>query len=251
MKAFIINLKESVERRIKMENQLKKLKLKYELIDAVDGRKMSEQQKKSITQEVNYAFLPGEIGCALSHQKIYQRMLDESTDVALILEDDVILNADINEIIKKIPIKVDVPTVILLSRSNKYLKKPVHKLTDKYSLHKTHHATTTHSYILNKKAAQALLAGLYPVWMVADKWMLFEELSMVKVFSVVPHPVELSTEAGNSTINAQKGDLELNLHKKLIWNRLMAQRSVKAKLREKYRRAIVPIFNKVIDQGKG
>lgn len=124
MKAFIINLKESVERRIKMENQLKKLKLKYEFIDAVDGRKMSEQQKKSITQEVNYAFLPGEIGCALSHQKIYQRMLDESTDVALILEDDVILNADINEIIKKIPIKVDVPTVILLSRSNKYLKKP-------------------------------------------------------------------------------------------------------------------------------
>ncbi len=58
MKIFIVNLKKSVERRQKMEAQLQALGLEAEFIEAVDGRLMSEEERKSVTAKVNYAFLP-------------------------------------------------------------------------------------------------------------------------------------------------------------------------------------------------
>ncbi|WP_407217287.1 glycosyltransferase family 25 protein [Enterobacter hormaechei] len=89
MRTFIINLKHSLERRAKMESQLLKLNIAHEFIEAIDGRKMAEAERKNVTREVNYAFLPGEVGCALSHQEIYKKIIYENIDAALILEDDV------------------------------------------------------------------------------------------------------------------------------------------------------------------
>ncbi|MGH2303434.1 glycosyltransferase family 25 protein [Enterobacter hormaechei] len=251
MKIFIVNLKKSVERRQKMEAQLQALGLEAEFIEAVDGRLMSEEERKSVTAKVNYAFLPGEIGCALSHQKIYKKMIDENIDNALILEDDVVLDEEFKKVLAQISIPADRPSVILLSRSNKFFKKPLKKLTNKHSLHKTLHATTTHSYIVNKIAARSLLKGLNPVWIVADKWALFEDMSLVDVYSVVPHPVHLSDEAKSSTINIPEDAQAIHKKKKELWNLLMSRRTLKTKLKHKYRRAILPIFSKVVNQGKG
>lgn len=251
MKIFIVNLKKSVERRLKMEAQLNALGLSAEFIDAVDGRLMSEDEKRSVTADVNYAFLPGEIGCALSHQKIYKKMIDENIDNALILEDDVVLNEEFKNVMEQITVPDVRPSVILLSRSNKFFKKPLKKLTRKHSLHKTLHATTAHSYIINKSAANSLLNGLSPVWIVADKWGLFEDMSLVDVYSVVPHPVLLSAEAKNSTINVTEDAQSIHKQKKELWDLLMTRRTLKTKIKHKYRRAILPIFSKVVNQGKG
>lgn len=251
MKIFIVNLKKSVERRQKMEEQLLALGLSAEFIEAVDGRLLSDDERKRVTAEVNYAFLPGEIGCALSHQKIYKKMIDENIDNALILEDDVVLNEEFKNVMEQISVPAVRPSIILLSRSNKFFKKPLKKLTHKHSLHKTLHATTTHSYIINKSAANSLLNGLSPVWIVADKWGLFEDMSLVDVYSVVPHPVLLSAEAKNSTINVTEDAQSIHKQKKELWDLLMTRRTLKTKIKHKYRRAILPIFNKVVNQGKG
>lgn len=74
MRTFIINLKHSLERRAKMESQLLKLNIAHEFIEAIDGRKMTETERRNVTREVNYAFLPGEVGCALSHLEIYKKI---------------------------------------------------------------------------------------------------------------------------------------------------------------------------------
>lgn len=251
MKIFIVNLKHSIERRQKMEAQISSLGLSAEFIEAVDGRLMSEEERGRVTAEVNYAFLPGEIGCALSHQKIYKKMIDENIDNALILEDDVVLDEELKNVMERISIPADRPSVILLSRSNKFFKKPLKNITNKHCLHKTLHATTTHSYIINNKAAISLLKGLNPIWIVADKWGLFEDMSLVEVYSVVPHPINLSDEAKNSTINIPEDAQAIHIKKKKIWNLLMSRRTLKTKIKHKYRRAFLPIFNKVVNQGKG
>ncbi|MEG5839030.1 glycosyltransferase family 25 protein [Enterobacter mori] len=251
MKIFIVNLKKSVERRQKIEEQLLALELAAEFIEAVDGRLMSEDERKCVTAEVNYAFLPGEIGCALSHQKIYKKMIDENIDNALILEDDVVLNEDFKNVLEHISIPTNSPSVILLSRTNKFFKKPLKKITHKHSLHKTLHATTAHSYIINNRAAASLLNGLSPVWIVADKWGLFDDMSLVDVYSIVPHPVLLSDEAKKSTINVSEDVQIIHEKKKQLWDLLMSRRTLKTKIKHKYRRAILPIFSKVVNQGKG
>ena len=251
MRIFIVNLVGSVERKAKMSQQLESLGLQHDFIEAIDGRLMSESERADVSRKINYAFLPGEIGCALSHQKIYQKMIDENIESALILEDDVILPRNFNEILHKITLKDDAPSVLLLSRINKYFKEPIANVIDNYNIHKTQHATTAHSYIINKSGAESLLKSLSPIWMTADKWSLFEVLSLIKVHSVVPHPVILSEESTISTINTVKGDDEINLKKKQIWDILMKRRPLLAKLKHRYRRAITPIFHKITDQGKG
>ncbi|WP_449543510.1 glycosyltransferase family 25 protein [Enterobacter ludwigii] len=251
MRIFIINLKSSPERRAKMEAQLNALGLPHEFIEAVDGKLMSENERKSVSQKINYAFVPGEIGCALSHQKIYKKMIEDNIENAFILEDDVILNESFKKIAQTLIIPSDKSTVVLLSRPNKYFKKPLKKITGSYHLHKTQQATTAHCYALNKKAAQSLLNGLYPIWMTADKWSLFEDLSMISVYSVMPTPVHLSDESKASTINVFEDGLAIHKEKKRIWEQLMLCRPLKAKLKNKYRRALAPIFGKVINQGKG
>lgn len=251
MNIFIVNLKNSVERRQKMEEQLHALGLSAEFIEAVDGRFMSDDERKRVTADVNYAFLPGEIGCALSHQKIYKRIVDEGIAQALILEDDVLIENILPELLKGIKLSNSTPEIILLSRVNKFRKKAVRSLTIIYKIHKTEQATTAHAYIINNKAASSFLNNLYPVWMTADKWSLFEDLSMAKIYSVIPYPVRLSEEAETSTINQSKGDSEINLKKKHIWELLMQQRPLRAKIRHRYRRAITPLLHKVVNQGKG
>ncbi len=251
MKIFIINLENSVARRLQMQKQMSNLGLPFEFIKAVDGRLMSDKQIKQATSIINYAFLPGEIGCALSHQLVYKKMIDDNIDTALILEDDVILHADTGNILVNLNLSNNRPEVVLLSRVNKYLKKPTRNITGHYSLHKTHQATTAHSYLINKQAAESLLTHLYPVWMTADKWTFFEELSLLTVYSVIPHPVSLSEESNSSTININKGNSDLDRQKKEIWQELMLKRPLKAKIKHRYRRAVVPLFHKITDQGKG
>lgn len=251
MNIFIVNLKNSVERRQKMEEQLHALGLSAEFIEAVDGRFMSDDERKRVTADVNYAFLPGEIGCALSHQKIYKRIVDEGIAQALILEDDVLIENILPELLMGIKLSNSTPEIILLSRVNKFRKKAVRSLTTIYKIHKTEQATTAHAYIINNKAASSFLNNLYPVWMTADKWSLFEDLSMAKIYSVIPYPVLLSEEAETSTINQSKGDSEINSKKKHIWELLMQQRPLRAKIRHRYRRAITPLLHKVVNQGKG
>jgi glycosyl transferase family 25 len=251
MKIFIVNLKDSSDRRLKLESELNKLGLQHEFIEAVDGRKFTEAEIEPVTQKINYAFLPGEIGCALSHQQIYRKMIKDNIKCALILEDDVRLNYDIVDILDNIDLSNNKPEVVLLSRVNKFHKNPIKNITKNYSLHKTQHATTTHSYIINLHAANSLLDNLYPIWMVADKWSLFEDMSLLDIYSIIPHPVSLSSEAQNSTINTNKGDPGIEMKKKELWNKLMASRSLKTKLKHRYRRAVVPLLNKIIDQGKG
>jgi len=251
MNIFIVNLKKSVERRQKMEEQLHALGLSAEFIEAVDGKLMSDDERMRVTADVNYAFLPGEIGCALSHQKIYKRIVDDGIVQALILEDDVLIENILPELLKGIKLSNTTPEIILLSRVNKFRKKAVRSITAIHKIHKTEQATTAHAYIINNKAASSLLKNLYPVWMTSDKWSLFEDLSMAKIYSVIPYPVRLSEEAETSTINPSKGDSEINLEKRRIWDLLMQQRPLRAKIRHRYRRAITPLFYKVVNQGKG
>lgn len=251
MRTFIINLKHSLERRAKMESQLIKLNIAHEFIEAVDGREMTEAERRNVTREVNYAFLPGEVGCALSHQKIYKKIINENIEAALILEDDVVLSSDLSKILNNVTLSETKPEILLLSRVNKFYKKPIKNIYGSCNLHKMHQATTAHAYIINQKAASKLITNLYPVWMVSDKWSLFEDLSLAKIYSLVPYPVRLSEDANTSTINESKGDAVLDAKKKQIWDALMQKRPLAAKLRHRHRRAISPLFNKIINQGKG
>lgn len=78
MKAYIINLKTSTDRRAYMEQIMLSVAhcIDYEFIEAIDGRAMSAQdirekvnQKKAF-QMYGRELRGGEIGCTLSHKNV-------------------------------------------------------------------------------------------------------------------------------------------------------------------------------------
>ena len=95
-----------------MEAQLARLGLEAEFVEAVDGLELSEATIKANynDQGRNHTdprrMTPTEIGCAWSHRKVYERLIDSEEKYALVLEDDTILPPEIVpflELIPKIP----------------------------------------------------------------------------------------------------------------------------------------------------
>jgi GR25 family glycosyltransferase involved in LPS biosynthesis len=98
IKIYIINLKRRPEKREYMEKQLEKQGIPLtavEFIDAVDGNNLTEEQLNSMNIRVHPWFDPyskraitkGEIGCALSHVLVWNK-IKESGNAGIVLEDD-------------------------------------------------------------------------------------------------------------------------------------------------------------------
>ncbi|MDD6055232.1 MAG: glycosyltransferase family 25 protein [Helicobacteraceae bacterium] len=93
-KVFIINLKSEVKRKEYIINLCEKYKLDFEIIEAVNGRELSEVELAKISDEseskkrIGRILTKGEFGCALSHKKALSKMLELNLSECIILEDD-------------------------------------------------------------------------------------------------------------------------------------------------------------------
>ena len=95
---FIINLKKDIEKEEHMQKLCQRLGLEVRFIEAVDGKYLSQEEVDSVysekrsIEEIGRGLSRGEIGCALSHKKIYQKIVDENMSQAVIFDDDIELN---------------------------------------------------------------------------------------------------------------------------------------------------------------
>ena len=104
MRIAIINLDISVDRLRKCRDQLSKYGHDFDRISAVDIRlKENAGLIETYSVILNYfgyykTLKPGEIGCYLSHRKLWQNMVDKNIDQMLVLEDDFELKADLHNV---------------------------------------------------------------------------------------------------------------------------------------------------------
>ncbi len=100
VRGFVIHLARATQRRAQADRLLGTAPCPTEVFDAVDGRAMAEAEVAAVlsdrplmTPPYPFAIGRGELACFLSHRAIWQRMVDDGLDQALILEDDVSLDA--------------------------------------------------------------------------------------------------------------------------------------------------------------
>ncbi len=108
IKIFVINMRRSADRRERMAAMLESLGLEYEFFAATDGRNLTPEQEQQCDLQdevvlpvrmgrkiiVQTKLTPPEVGCAFSHLRLYQHILDCGLDRAVILEDDALLHPD-------------------------------------------------------------------------------------------------------------------------------------------------------------
>lgn len=92
-KTFVINLDRRQDRMKKIEDQKPWLP-QYERISAIDGQQLKITKRlRSFCRYGNYKMRAGVIGCALSHLKLYVKLLgDEEHDGYVIFEDDIVVD---------------------------------------------------------------------------------------------------------------------------------------------------------------
>lgn len=208
MKAYIINLNTSAQRRENTLNQLKRDKeINYEFISAIDGRKMTDnEKKKSFNIEKAEKFYarnikPGEIGCTLSHQKCYKNLLESKLSSAIIFEDDIHFVDSISDklVLLKDYIDTDIPTVILLSGRFYYTAK--RKINGTVLLGKVIDAYLSHAYVINRAAAELAIED-YP-WFMADNWKFYIKKG-IRIYGIIPHLVDQNREMPSEIMDSSR-----------------------------------------------
>lgn len=198
MKAFIVNLECDSEKRAHIESECRKQEIDFELIKAVDGRLLTDAELavKVFRHDLNY-LTKGEIGCALSHQDIYEKIISQNLDYALILEDDALLSDELKSFMPDFMRKIDKSSnkVYLLQKANTVFLNRELKINAKFSFYEAYNAKCTHGYIITNQAARTLRKINTPLIREADHWLSFYQLSYIKVCAL-NHDLVISKDVG-------------------------------------------------------
>ena len=177
MKTYVINLRRDVERRRLCEQRLAAAPmLDVEFIEAVDGRAISEAERREAFDYERFARrkrctpTPGEAGCALSHHKVWQRIADGDDDVALVLEDDVVITGDFGKYVDWAATHLgscNVPRAASFMGHFYYRQKE--QAAEGVLIAHPLHGYGTYCYFINRPAAAALISLGKPHY-VSDDW---------------------------------------------------------------------------------
>lgn len=130
---YIISLPQDIARRKSAEKQLKSHGVQYEIIHGVYGKNLLDGQIQRVYKQVWWKFprqlTYSEVGCYLSHLKIWQSIIDNSIDGAFILEDDFILRDDFKSILELLTVAPKWDLIKLHSQENYNMAE-----LDKYNL---------------------------------------------------------------------------------------------------------------------
>ena len=209
MHIFIINLEKDTSRRESIVGQLEALGLTYEIIPAVYGAALSNEDRlrhyddRKAKWRQSRSLVSAEIGCALSHLNVYRMMIERVVEYALVLEDDVTLPSNLKSFLDCCVkyLESNKPTVWLLSpAAGRKTNTPPLSIDTTHSLLPYQSGYYTSSYLLTLPAARALVKELYPVGDVADCWHRMDRYRVVDLYVVSPPLIEQEQDKfGSST----------------------------------------------------
>ena len=239
IQTFVISLPESKERRDSCMNFCYSAGLNPIWFEAIDGKKIlnrykenDNQIKKEIVQEdivtLNLGFgrkvairdklTAADVGCALSHLRIYKRMIDENINLSLILEDDCQLSKEFEPLIPKLIETSDKWDIlqgihdsgvrdflfkrrIYLDNSNSiYLNREGMGILDPI-FNRRRGSFLTSFYFINLKAAKKLVNIGFPVRIPADYLLGLVAFHKLRLFTLFPKDKFARADQFESTID--------------------------------------------------
>ncbi|CEF67199.1 Glycosyltransferase 25 family member [Strongyloides ratti] len=170
-KIYLINLKRRSERMEKMDEILKTVGFMYERWEAVDGKKLSDEDiSKTIKFLPNYMdpyhkrpMKKGEIGCFMSHYKIWENVVKNNLNKVIVFEDDVRFSKNATGILRRLVSDLDTTNeewdFIYLGRRKENPKAKEYFIPGHRHLSSVTYSYWTLGYALSNSGAKKLLAG--------------------------------------------------------------------------------------------
>jgi glycosyl transferase, family 25 len=167
--SLLINLDRSPERLAFFSAQAERCGLVFERLSAVDGRVLSEEQRRAAVAE-RFEFQPlnaGEIGLFMSHRRAWQRIVDSGQAYGAVFEDDAVLSMALPAVLAGLERVAPAGDVFKLETTGRtvVLDNEVVSLAEGgHGLQRlrTWHGGTA-AYAVSQAGAQRLLAGTAPL----------------------------------------------------------------------------------------
>jgi glycosyl transferase family 25 len=204
VQVYVINLARSADRRAHITAELAKTGLDYEIVTAVDGMDLDLQDPAVIDAELigKNAFPAGTAGCALSHLRVYEKIVEAGLDQALVLEDDVTLPPDLGAVADAVGPHLTGAEVALLNygspRTIEVARAGSVELPDSRVLGlpiDVRPLVNAAAYVITREGCQRMLDRALPLRANADDWQFFyKEHILDRVRCVLPLVVDKSAK---------------------------------------------------------
>lgn len=198
LKTFVISLLRASDRRASIQRNLDQYGLSFEIVEAVDGRALRHEHWAQYSAEAaiktcKRELAPGEIGCALSHLSVYQRIVEENEE-ALILEDDALVGPDFIEVLaNRDHFPPDWEIILFSHEFGQPLPWGKKRVT---SIHQAvrflNPVGLTSGYLLSVAGAKRLLRHAYPVRLPADGLTGRFRESGIRLYGIVPRCIRVA-----------------------------------------------------------
>lgn len=208
MKIYVISLKNSLDRRASIEQQMASYGLSFEFFDAIDGRIdpphtlfANYDYRKRLWLTSGKMPMRGELGCYASHYLLWQKCV-ELNEPIIVLEDDVIINADFCQYISLIKEKTNEYGFLRLEPNVGKCKLFTKEKKDTYSIaFMDNNWGGTVAYSISSSAAQKLIKGSQTWCMAVDNYIgcayIHKMPSYIFNPSMVEHSIEFETTFQN------------------------------------------------------
>ncbi|HYZ22784.1 MAG TPA: glycosyltransferase family 25 protein [Rhodopila sp.] len=212
---FVINLERDAARRSHMQRVLGELGLAAEFVTAVDGRRLSAEDRAMVDRPrmlriYGCEMMDTEIACYLSHYRLYQRMVRDGIDLALVLEDDVHIHPDLPMVLRDLLVCAFTDwSVVRLDSKRTEVHRPgpdrargvlVAPLSCGYGLYRLRtRVLGTGAYLIRRTGAERMLSYGQRVFMPIDQTIDRYWENGILPYVVRPFPVQQREEFGSST----------------------------------------------------
>jgi glycosyl transferase, family 25 len=212
---FVINLERDAERRRYMTGRLLELGMTAQFVTAVDGRTLTEADRAAYDHVralriYGVPMMDNEIACYLSHYRLYERIVSEGIDTALILEDDVRIDPSLPRILDDIAgsqftdwliIRLDCKREkVAHPRSARWRGTRVASLSGGAGLYRLNtRVLGTGGVLIRREGARRLLAYGRRIFMPIDQTMDRYWENGILPYVVRPFPVLQAEDFGSST----------------------------------------------------
>ena len=210
---FIVSLTQDVEKREVISQILKGFGIKYNFVNAVYGKELSENilnsfRRKSKGKITGRGFpaTPGEVGCTLSHIDVYKKIVDSDIAWSCILEDDAILDERFENFIRTFKEdQLSPKSLYLLGGQNGFPEAQVvksrknaieiggQKFDKTIRSEKFLHRTCC--YIVSSQMAKDIVELSSSAFILADDWEYLKTVGVIEriyLSNFVDHPIDLS-----------------------------------------------------------
>lgn len=204
---YVINMAKDTARMASMAWQLAAQGLAFERVEAVVGRELTAEQKRASYASFWYALLQGraitdpELGCFLSHRKIYDLMIAREQEWAIIFEDDAELLEGFAQKLFAFDEQTREFDMVQFYAFRDPSKLPHFSKAKEFSVmqYSGPHASAA-AYGMRLSGAQKMMQ-FRKIWTPSDKWLWYSAISGLRCCAIWPYPVKLEeTLSADSTI---------------------------------------------------